>query len=271
MTRSLLGFLTFPLLATTSVVACGSNDQRSGEVRAEAGAGGETSSGGSTGGGSTGGSGTGSSKASGGASSVQAREGGACLPALARCGEGESCCPGSVCSTDAAGEQRCLSTCTKSTDCGSLCCLEDEASGQKLCADVSRCPAIECSALGAPCTGVGEACCTDLVCVAWNNPPRAGCEKACNKPSDCDTNCCTPLANSNTSFCAAATACQCAVLDAPCGGSAHCCGGLECTTFDASGTFACKPTCHSASDCATKCCAPLTGTTSVCLGKEWCQ
>ena len=132
--------------------------------------------------------------------------------------------------------------------------------------------AVNCTERGASCAEPGDACCSGLVCVAWKNPPRSGCEKACGAPGDCESGCCLPLANSNTSFCAAAEACQCAALDAKCGGSARCCAGLECTTFDATGAFACKPACKESKDCASGCCAPLTGTSaSVCLGKEWCR
>jgi hypothetical protein len=260
-----LGLLAFKLISTTFVVACGAEESKGAAPSGltDSGAGGAGSGGTTTTGGAA-------ATSSGGAATASP-DSGACLPDLSRCDDGAPCCAGSVCSEGSTGERRCRRTCTERTDCGSLCCLEDTASGQKLCTDASLCPAIECSAQGGSCTGAGEACCSGLVCVAWKNPPRSGCEKACGAPGDCASGCCLPLANSNTSFCAAAEACQCAPLDATCGGSARCCSGLECTSFDATGAFACKPTCHEDRDCASGCCAPLTGTSaSVCLGKEWC-
>jgi hypothetical protein len=276
-----LAILIASASAATLVAAC-SSDSGGGEPSgdgsggATANTGGTTSATGgsvsSTGGKASGGNGGGAAGGTRGGTGGSGPDAGPgiCVPPLARC-DAAPCCAGSVC-VESNGEHRCRETCTERTDCGSLCCLEDATSGQKLCADSSSCPAIECSSKGGPCTGAGEACCTGLVCVAWTNPPRSGCEKSCHVGADCETGCCLPLPGANASFCAAADACQCAAVDRTCGGSVHCCAGLECSSFDASGAFACKPTCKLDSDCTTGCCAKITGTVaSVCLGKEWCS
>jgi hypothetical protein len=218
--------------------------------------------------------GTGGASAATGGAPVAPGGGGAsaCVPALARCdASGDRCCSGTVCAPGTDGVRRCVQVCEDRLECGSLCCALDEATGLRVCADESACPPLECSGERGPCTQPGPSCCEGLTCVFSRAPEYSGCRKPCEKSEECDTGCCVPYANATASFCADATACACAKGNEQCGGVRRCCDGLACTSFDATGAFACKPKCKQNEDCDTGCCVPIAQTAeSACLPKEWC-
>ncbi|HEX4341620.1 MAG TPA: hypothetical protein VH062_37175 [Polyangiaceae bacterium] len=210
---------------------------------------------------------TGDSASSTGGASAAA----ACLPPLARCdAAGATCCDGSLC-LEQSGAKRCVQTCSVRADCGSLCCVDDAVAERKVCADAAACPSLPCSDVAGPCTQPGPACCSGLTCVSSASSDYAGCRKPCKASADCDTGCCVPFADGTPGFCGATTLCECAALDAACGGTRHCCDGLVCTSTSTQGTFACRPRCTTNADCDTGCCAQITGTAdSACLSPMFC-
>jgi hypothetical protein len=107
--------------------------------------------------------------------------------------------------------------------------------------------------------------------VASESPAFAGCRERCETDGDCGTGCCVAFENGDGGFCADRDACRCAAVDEACGGVRRCCPDLTCTTFDATGAFACKPACTDDRDCASGCCVAIRGTNdSACLSPEWC-
>jgi hypothetical protein len=261
------------MLTLIATSACSKNDSASSglvdggaaAVDSDGGVGGGQGSGGFPPMRSAGGQSAGGGEATGGSPS-------ACVPALARCGDnGDVCCSGALC-IERDGSRRCVQTCVTATDCGSLCCADDATTGAKLCADQSDCPPLECSGVAGPCTQPGPSCCNGLTCVSSRAPEYSGCRKPCTTANGCESGCCVPYADGKSGFCAEAAACACAVLDGVCGGVHHCCDGLACATFDASGAFACKPECQTDADCQSGCCRPIEGTAdSACLSADWCS
>ena len=102
-----------------------------------------------------------------------------------------------------------------------------------------------------------------------------------NKPTNhvptnaqCDTGCCQMYSDGNGGFCADASFCSCGTAGAVCGtNSPDCCTGTICAGNDSTGTtgFSCHPSCKVAADCATQCCAMLTGEDGgVCVAASEC-
>lgn len=129
----------------------------------------------------------------------------------------------------------------------------------------------QCLSEGMHCEDAVRMCCPELVCVASDTPDMDGCRPQCTRNDDCDSGCCRPLAGSSDGFCADARFCGCAGVGDACG-PPDCCQGSECTFDDAAQTStSCKPTCERHADCASDCCASVTGKSySVCVEGDRC-
>ncbi|HEY7372119.1 MAG TPA: hypothetical protein VIF57_08180 [Polyangia bacterium] len=166
---------------------------------------------------------------------------GLCVGEGSACDE-TACCNGLGCIALSPTNKACYRRCAAGGDCDTGCCTDWRDTGDQLCAAQTAC--------AAPCTKRGQTCasnadCCNGVCVMDANPDWNGCRPGCTTNADCDTGCCTLFANSTTGFCTDAGYCGC---------GAACAAGSSCTTFD-NRTYACRPDCTDAADCASQCCS----------------
>jgi hypothetical protein len=159
---------------------------------------------------------------------------------------------------------------------GGLCVSEPEldctCATQKGMTAVPRCQALggarACIQPDGLCDSVP--CCSGSACVAGADGTLR-CAASCGKPDDCATLCCQPAASGTVGVCAAAEAC-CHKDGAACGtANDYCCTGYTCVTLGSGNPSSCQQDCTAHDQCATGCCAPLTGSTkSVCMPQSQC-
>jgi hypothetical protein len=224
---------------------------------------------------------------------------GTCLGEEAICaGAPDNCCDGLICLQVPGIIAQCWMPCVENAECSSGCCTA-VATGQKICAPAESCGLGTDAGVGQRCAQTGESCETDPCCGAMScfqsdNPDFAGCHATCTSAADCESHCCWPAGDSGScvgadycgTACASPTDCEtnCCVVGLPgeaggrcapakacssamclqaaaaCGGDLGlCCEGLICTA-PAGSSAACSPRCTTSTECASGCCAPITGT-----------
>jgi hypothetical protein len=165
----------------------------------------------------------------------------------------------------------CYQPCQGADDCETGCCTDLKDTGDMVCAPAAACEN-PCLTEGETCTDSSQ-CCRGSCHQRPEIPEWDGCRAYCYEASECESGCCVPFSNSDRGYCADAAWCQCGVEGSECGPTKPaCCENYTCAgDADVDTVFFCHQNCTVHSECASGCCAPLTGEThGACMDASWC-